>query len=72
MIGDRADVRLVFLKGDETLIARRIATRHEHFRARILLQSQLEALEEPGPDERPIVASIDRSRARSWRGFYPR
>ena len=30
LIGDRADVRLVYLKGDETLIARRIATRHEH------------------------------------------
>jgi gluconokinase len=59
LIGDRADVRLVFLKGDETLIARRIATRHEHFMPRTLLHSQFEALEEPGPDERPIVASIE-------------
>ena len=30
LIGDRADVRLVYLKGDEDLIARRIATRHEY------------------------------------------
>jgi gluconokinase len=59
LIGDRADVRLVCLKGDETLIARRIATRHEHFMPRGLLHSQFEALEEPGPDENPIIISID-------------
>jgi gluconokinase len=59
LIGDRADIRLVFLKGDGTLIARRIATRHEHFMPRSLLHSQFEAIEEPGPDERPIVASIE-------------
>jgi gluconokinase len=59
LIGDRADVRLVYLKGDETLIARRIATRHEHFMPRSLLHSQFEALEEPGPDEAAIVASIE-------------
>jgi gluconokinase len=59
LIGDRADVRLVYLKGDETLIARRIATRHEHFMPRSLLHSQFEALEEPGPEEAAIVASIE-------------
>jgi gluconokinase len=59
LIGDRADVRLVYLKGDETLIARRIATRHEHFMPRSLLHSQFEALEEPGPDEAPITVSIE-------------
>jgi gluconokinase len=58
LIGDRADVRLVYLKGDETLIARRIATRHEHFMPQSLLHSQFEALEEPGADENPIVVSI--------------
>ena len=58
LIGDRADVGLVYLKGDEALIARRIATRHEHFMPRALLHSQFEALEEPGPDENPIIASI--------------
>src|SRR5580700_4389158 len=58
LIGSRADVRLVYLKGDETLIARRIATRHEHFMPMSLLHSQFEALEEPGPDENPIVVSI--------------
>jgi gluconokinase len=59
LIGDRADVRLVYLKGDEALIARRIATRHEHFMPPSLLHSQFEALEEPGPDEKPIVVSIE-------------
>jgi carbohydrate kinase (thermoresistant glucokinase family) len=59
LIGDRADVRLVYLKGDEALVARRIATRHEHFMPRSLLHSQFEALEEPGPDEFPIVVSIE-------------
>jgi gluconokinase len=59
LIGDRPDVGLVYLKGDEELIARRIATRHEHFMPRSLLHSQFEALEEPGPDENPIVISIE-------------
>jgi gluconokinase len=59
LIGDRTDVRLVYLKGDEALIARRIATRHEHFMPRSLLHSQFDALEEPGPDEDPFVVSIE-------------
>ncbi len=59
LIGDRDDVRLLYLKGEEALIARRIATRHEHFMPPQLLHSQFEALEEPGPDEHPIVVSIE-------------
>ena len=47
------------LKGNETLIARRIATRHEHFMPLNLLHSQFEALEEPGPDDAAIIASIE-------------
>ena len=58
IIGNRPDVQLVYLKGDMDLIARRVATRHEHFMPASLLESQFEALEEPGPDEHPIVASI--------------
>jgi gluconokinase len=46
LIGDRADGRLVYLKGDEELISRRIATRDEHFMPS-LHHSQFEALEEP-------------------------
>jgi gluconokinase len=59
LIGDRPDVRLVYLKGDETLIARRLAVRHEHFMPQSLLHSQFEALEEPGSDENPITVSIE-------------
>ena len=59
LIADRADVRLVYLKGDETLIARRIATRHEHFMPPSLLHSQFKELEEPGPDENPFIVSIE-------------
>jgi gluconokinase len=59
LIGDRPDVRLVYLKGSEALIARRIAARHEHFMPASLLHSQFEALEEPGPQENPITVSIE-------------
>ena len=59
LIGDRSDVYLIYLKGDETLIARRIATRHEHFMPPSLLHSQFTALEEPSADEMPIIVSIE-------------
>ena len=59
LIGDGANVRLVYLKGAETLIARRIATRHEHFMPPGLLHSQFEVLEEPGPDENPVIVTIE-------------
>ena len=58
IIGDRPDVRLVFLKGDRDLIAHRLAARHGHFMPTSLLDSQFAALEEPGPDEHPITLSI--------------
>jgi gluconokinase len=59
LIGDRTDVRLVYLKGNEELIARRIATRHEHFMPSSLLHSQFASLEEPLADENPITISIE-------------
>ena len=59
IVGNRPDVRLVYLKGDIDLIARRVAARHEHFMPLELLQSQFAALEEPGPDENPIVVSVE-------------
>jgi gluconokinase len=58
LIGDRRDVRLVFLKGDRDLIARRIAARADHFMPTTLLDSQFTTLEEPQADERAIVVSI--------------
>lgn len=59
LIGPRSDLRLVYLRGTEALIARRIATRHEHFMPASLLRSQFDALEEPGPDENPIIVSVE-------------
>lgn len=59
LIGGRRDVRLVYLKGDEALIARRVAARHGHFMPSALLHSQFEALEEPAADENPIVVSVE-------------
>jgi len=59
LVGERRDVRLVYLKGDEALVARRIAARHGHFMPAALLHSQFETLEEPGEDENPIVVSIE-------------
>ena len=58
VIGSRADVRLIYLQTERALIARRLEARHGHFMPSSLLQSQIEALEEPGPDENPITVSI--------------
>src|ERR1700728_1738583 len=59
IVGNRPDVRLIYLQGDIELIARRIATRHEHFMPRSLLQSQFDALEAPGAAENPLVVSVE-------------
>ena len=58
LIGPRKDVGLVYLKGDQELIAARLAKRKDHFMPKGLLQSQFQALQEPGPDEHPITMSI--------------
>jgi gluconokinase len=55
IIGDRHDVALVYLKGSRELIKRRMSARHEHFMPVALLDSQFVTLEEPTPEERPIV-----------------
>ncbi len=58
LIGDRPDVVLIYLQGSHALIAARIAARKGHFMPLSLLDSQFADLEEPGPDERPIVLSV--------------
>ena len=58
LVGDRPDVRLVYLKGDRELIGRRMAARHGHFMPTSLLDSQFRTLEEPAPDEDPLVVSV--------------
>jgi gluconokinase len=58
LVGERPDVRIVYLKGGRDLIARRMAARDGHFMPPALLESQFATLEEPRPDEHPIVVSI--------------
>lgn len=58
IIGDRHDVVLVYLKGSLDLIHRRMAARHEHFMPIALLDSQFATLEEPTPDEHPIIVDV--------------
>ena len=58
IIGARPEVILVYLKGSRDLIAHRMAQRHEHFMPVALLDSQFATLQEPGPDEAPIVVDV--------------
>jgi carbohydrate kinase (thermoresistant glucokinase family) len=58
IIGDRPHVALVYLRGDYDLILHRLQGRHGHFMPTSLLESQFDTLEEPTPDEHPIVADI--------------
>jgi carbohydrate kinase (thermoresistant glucokinase family) len=58
LIGARAGVQLVYLKGSMDVIAARMAARKDHFMPPTLLRSQFETLEEPGPEERAIVADV--------------
>src|SRR5262249_14040718 len=58
IIGDRHDVALVYMKGSRELIHQRMVARHEHFMPIALLDSQFATLEEPTPDEHPIIVDI--------------
>ncbi len=58
VVGDRPEVRLVFLRGGRDLVAERLAHRLGHFMPASLLQSQFDNLEEPGPDEDPLIVDI--------------
>ena len=58
LVGDRADVRLVYLAGSKALIAGRMAARKGHFMPAALLDSQFATLEPPEADETPIVVDI--------------
>ena len=58
IVGDRPEVRLVYLKGSRELIHRRMAARSEHFMPLALLDSQFATLQEPAADERPITIDV--------------
>lgn len=59
LVGDGRDVRIVYLKGERDLIARRFSLRYEHFMPASLLDSQFATLQEPGEEEHPIIVSTD-------------
>jgi gluconokinase len=59
IIGDRRDVVLVYLKGSRELIHQRMIARHGHFMPVALLDSQVATLEEPTPDEHPIIEDVE-------------
>jgi gluconokinase len=59
IIGDRRDVVLVYLKGSRELIHQRMIARHGHFMPVALLDSQFATLEEPTPDEHPIIEDVE-------------
>jgi gluconokinase len=61
LVHGRKDVRIVFLKGSQQLIADRLAGRKGHFMPAGLLDSQFEALEPPEKSEHPVTVSIDAS-----------
>ena len=52
----RPDVRFIYMKGSEALIASRVAARHHEYMPASLLRSQFDTLEEPTPDEPGVVA----------------
>lgn len=57
------NVVFVFLQGSKDKISDRLASRHGHFMPPSLLESQFEALEEPGADENHISLSVSASPA---------
>ena len=58
IIGDRPEARLVYLRGGRDLLAAHLAGRTGHFMPASLLQSQFDALEEPAPDEEPLIVDL--------------
>ena len=53
-----APLCFVFLAGDYSIIAPRLATRRGHFMPASLLISQLETLEPPGADEHALILDV--------------
>jgi gluconokinase len=58
IIDGRSDVTLVYVKRSYDIIHRRMAARHGHFMPVALLDSQFATLQEPTPDEHPIIVDV--------------
>ena len=59
LVHGRGDVRIIYLRGEQALIARRLAQRTGHFMPPGLLASQFQTLQPPSDDEAAIAVSID-------------
>src|SRR5436190_2708047 len=68
LVGDRPDVRLVYLKGDRVLIARRLAARDAHFMPPRWLTARLGTSGDRHPTDMRTWSRSFRIRARSSRG----
>jgi gluconokinase len=55
------ELRFIFLRGPQALIAERLAGRRGHFMPASLLESQFATLEEPSPDEEAWVCDVRES-----------
>jgi ribose 5-phosphate isomerase A len=65
VIGGRPEVRLVYLRGSKDVMAEHLSGRSGHFMPANLLQSQIDTLEEPGPDEEPLTVDAGSSAGRA-------
>ena len=61
IIGDRLEVRLVYLRGGRDSMAEHLSGRHDHFFPPELLRSQIDTLEEPEPIEEPLTVDASAS-----------
>jgi gluconokinase len=61
LVHGQPDIRIIYLKGPQDLIASRLALRKNHFMPPGLLESQFGTLEPPDPSENPVTVSIDDS-----------
>jgi gluconokinase len=59
LVHGRNDVRIVYLRGTQALIAERLARRKHHFMPADLLDSQFRTLEPPEASENALTVSID-------------
>ena len=59
LVAGRDGARFVYLKGEQRLVTQRMAARTGHYMPLSLLRSQFETLEEPGPEENPLVVPIE-------------
>ena len=59
IVGNRPDVRLVYLEGSHARIAERLERRRGHFMPASLLDSQFATLEPPAAGERAIAVSVE-------------